>query len=99
MPNLKQRSSQDKPLRFDRRLIAGLDDDGIGEFGDRWQGATEVRRSVAGALTKSLDSAILQSESREVFDSPNALAALADLAGYRRGLREAIKLLSNQDQS
>lgn len=91
-----QDSNQD-PTRFDHRLIAGLTEDEVGEFAGRWKNASLVRQAAAQVLTKELERVILLSESPENVNSPNPLAVLADLHGYRRGLRTAIKLLTNQD--
>lgn len=85
--------------RLDSRLSRGLDEQQVVELIERFRNSLLVRQAIAGVLTKSLDHAILQSESRETFESPNALAVLSDLMGYRRGLREAISLILNQEQS
>ena len=87
--------SKQPAIRFDHQLIAGMDDDQLGEFYDRWKQAVLVRAKLVEVLTKDLDRAILLSESPENVNSPNPLAVLADLHGYRRGLRAAIKLLTN----
>lgn len=50
---------------------------------------------MAKVLTDELDRVILQSESQEVLRSPNALALLSDLNGYRRALRFSRSLLQN----
>lgn len=92
-----QDSEQWEVVRFDRRLLVGLDEDGVQELAIRFKSSQQVRDAIKGALTKEIDSAILCSESREVLNSPNALASLADLHGYRRGLRLAVKLLTNQE--
>ncbi len=85
--------------RFDRRLIQGLDEAGVQDFAVRWRSSRTVREQVVGVLTKELDRVILQSESGEALSSPNALATLADLHGYRRALRFTIKLLTNQQET
>lgn len=90
-------ASENQPVRFDRRLIAGMDDQEVADFHARWKNSATVRQVVAGALTKELNNAILQAESGEALKSPNALAEVADNAAFRRALRLAIKLLSNQD--
>lgn len=88
-------SNTSEPTRFDRRLVSGLGDDELEEFATRWKTSILIRQAVVKVLTKDLEHAILQSESREVWNSPNPLADLADLHAYRRGLRAAIKLLTN----
>lgn len=96
----QQTPSQDskaEPIRFDRRLLTGLTDDEVAEFAGRWKNGVHVRKAVVQVLTNELERAILLSESPENLNSPNPLAVLADLHGYRRGLRAAIKLLTNQD--
>ena len=90
--------SKGPAVRFDRRLLTGLDEQGVADLHARWNNSRHIRELLARALTKSLDSAILQSESSEVLASPNALAVLSDLNGYRRACREAIRLLTNQDE-
>lgn len=85
------------PTRFDQRLIRGLSDEELEEFAARWKTGAVVREAVVKCLTKDLEHAILLSESEETFKSPHPLAILSDLTGYRRGLRAAIKLLTNQD--
>ena len=87
--------SKPDPIRLDQRLVRGLSDDELTEFASRWKTAVHVRQAVVGVLTKDLDRAILLSESPENVNSQNPLAVLADLHGYRRGLRAAIKLLTN----
>lgn len=89
-----------KPQRIRRELLTQLENSptAVEEFQARWNSCKEVRHLVSGVLTKALDRAILQSESPETWGSPNALATLADQAGYRRGLREAIKLLTNCEE-
>lgn len=89
--------SSPEKTRFDARLVRGLDDDALAEFYERWKNSTVVRQAITKVLTKELDDAIIQSESKEVYELPNALAKLADLHAYRRGLRAAINLLTNQD--
>ena len=87
--------SNQEPFRFEARLVAGLDDDALAEFASRWRNSAAVRKAVVEVLTKDLDRAILLSESPDSLNSPNPLAVLSDLHGYRRGLRAAIKLLTN----
>lgn len=87
-----------KSIRFDSRLVRGLDEDALAEFAARWQSSRIVRESITRVLTDSLNRAILQSESGEAFASPHPALFLADQLSYRRGLREAIQLLTNQDQ-
>lgn len=57
--------------------------------------AKPVREAVVAVLQTELDRSVAESEKREQLDSPNYVAALADLMGYRRGLRTTIDLLTN----
>ncbi len=90
-------SEAPKKYRLDSRLSRGLDEQQVAELVERFRNSLHVRQAIAGVLTNALDHAILQSESRETFESPNALAVLSDLMGYRRGLREALSLILNQE--
>lgn len=81
--------------KFDRRLLPA--DGDAEDFATRFREASVLRTAIADLLTKEIQHGIIQSEAKEVLDSPNALAVLADLHGYRRGLRFALKLLTNQE--
>lgn len=100
----RNQGSQEPPqpsqaCRFDRRLMSSLDADQMQEFARAFKSCGPVREAVIRVLTKELDGAILQSESRDRLMGPNALADLTDLQGYRRGLRQAIKLLTDKETS
>jgi hypothetical protein len=75
----------------------GLDEQAIAEFNGRFKEARYIREAIVRVLTNELEGAILQSESRDRLNGPNALADHQDLMGYRRGLRHAIKLLTDKD--
>jgi len=89
--------SQGSSFRFDRRLVTGLDPEKLEEFNAAFRSCSPIRQALVKVLTKDLENAILQSESRDRLNGPNALADLSDLMGYRRGLRLAIKLLTDKD--
>lgn len=82
-------------MKFNSRLTKGLSEDQKKEFVQQWTLATNLREKIVSILQGSLDQAILESESGSVVDCPNYLAKIADLHGYRRGLRQAIKLISD----
>lgn len=75
-----------------------MTDGEIDELSVRWQNSKEIRGKLKQVLTTELEAAILSSEAKETWTSPNPALILAELAGYRRGLRTIIKLLTQQDK-
>lgn len=83
--------------RLDAGLLKGLDPREAEAMAQLYNSSLPIRELLVSLLTKELESSILLSDSAEYLDSPNALAKVADQSGYRRGLKRAIKLLSNRD--
>jgi hypothetical protein len=91
----QQGPSTPSPLRLNQKLRRAVGETDAEEFITRMQNCSMVRAVIAQVLTDELERVILQSESPASLDSPNALALLADLHGYRRALRFARSLLQN----
>lgn len=83
--------------RYNAKLARGLADEKLAEFEQAWGFSYEIRQRLAKVLQDSLDQAILESESDDLPESGNYIAKIADLHGYRRGLRQAIKLIHNEN--
>lgn len=83
--------------RFDARIFRLIPNDEFEEWSSRFQSAKAVREIISQVLTDEIEADILRVEAQETLDSPNALAVVAASIGYRRGLRQALKLLTNQD--
>lgn len=83
--------------RLDSRLTRGLPPEKVAQVENLYNNSSEIREMLAEVLTNELNSAILLADSPKFWDSPNALAEIADQAGYRRGLRTALKLLTSRD--
>lgn len=64
------------------------------EFIGRYENCSTIRELLAEHLTKCIERAILESESKMFLDSPNYTAAVSDNLGFRRGLRQALSLLT-----
>jgi hypothetical protein len=83
-----------KAVRIPAEFVRGMNDEDIKEVISRIQNCKFVRDLVSKVLTRRLDDAIIRAEDRTNLQSPNYVATLADTTGYRRGLREAIQLLT-----
>jgi hypothetical protein len=94
-----QGPSTPSPLRLNQKLRRAIGETEPEEFIQRLQNCSLVRGVIAQVLTDELERVILQSESPEVLDSPNALAVVADLHGYRRALRFARSLIQNSQDT
>lgn len=86
---------QSKTVRLPLEITRGKTREEVVELSDLYKNAKIIRELLAGVLTSEVESAILRTESREILNCPNALASIADLHGYRRGLRFALGLLTN----
>lgn len=89
---------QRRPMRIPVSLVKGLSREEIDELVEKIRNCSDVRQRIAGVLTKELESATILGEKRENLESPNYVGVLADLAGYRRGLRHALALLTMKEQ-
>lgn len=85
--------------RINAKILAGLKGEDKDNFLKSFSSSKDVREILAKHLTNRLESVIIESESIKIYDSPNALSLLADLQGYRRALRETIKLILPEEQS
>lgn len=81
--------------RFDSRLMRVAREQKV-DLRINYTAAEIFNNLLKKVLTDELESAILRSESGDILNSPNYQAAHADLIGYRKGLRFALKLLENQ---
>lgn len=68
------------------------------EFIQLYAANTRVTERIVSLLQGRLANKIEESEAVEIYDSPNFLLKLADLAGYRRCLRDTIKVISPSDK-
>ena len=80
-------------MKIDPRITRGLDEDDKKLVLSEYRASKNLREMLVRVLTESVDSAIIGDESVDLYKNPNALAEIANSRGYRRGLRQAIKLL------
>lgn len=78
---------------MDNRLTRGMDPKEAAEW-KAWFKATPHLEPFQRVLEAALEAAFRADDRAETFSSPNALATLAHAAGYRQGIREALKLLT-----
>jgi len=86
-----------KSVRIDARLVAGMSKEDRDMFLISFGNCKITREILSEHLTKEIDRVIIESESIKIYESPNALATLADLQGYRRALRFCQKLINPED--
>lgn len=82
--------------RINHALFEGLTPQECHDLVEMIKNCSMVRQRVTNVLTKARENAIIQSEDKKNLESPNYVGVLADLAGFRRGLRFAIDLLTLQ---
>lgn len=83
-------------MRLDSRITRGLDDEGKKLVLSEFRSSKNLRQILIKLLTEHIESAILLDESADIYKNSNALADIANSRGYRRGLRQAIKLLEEE---
>jgi hypothetical protein len=64
------------------------------EFIAQLKNSINVRRTIAEVLTKKYESAIIKEENGAFYHDSNAAVNVAYNGGYRKGLREALDLLT-----
>lgn len=95
---VSRRNQNRSPVaRVNGRLLRGMSEADQAEFVERIKNCKQFRDVVNGVLTEQIDLAIIKAEDPVLLKSPNYLAEHAHLAGYRRGLRAAIELLTLKD--
>lgn len=80
---------------MDNRLIRDRDNAEKKSFKAQFDDLKHFRRAFRTVWEKEYQESLDKTEKREVFDSPNALAAMAYELGYRAAKKECIKLLSD----
>lgn len=78
-------------------LTTGLNKKQKEELEVEFRNCENVRRIVAKLLTKRIENAIIHEENGENFADPVFSHSCAFSAGYRKGLREALKLLTPKE--
>lgn len=81
-------------MKFNTRLTSGRDKAELEKLRQAYRDSQGLLEILKRALTDELNDAIIKDESRSNYDCPNLLPLLADQAGYRRGLRYSLSLLS-----
>lgn len=79
---------------MDSRLVRGLgkaEQEGLAQWLRESKGHLQT---LVGALAADIGASQLQSDDREGWKGPNPVVEQAHAAGYREGLRAAIRLLS-----
>lgn len=95
----KAKASSPGAPRTDTRLLAHCADAAEREeFAILYRQSTRVRNALLGVLTKEIDGVTIELEEGTHLSSPNALATLTDKLAYRRGIRFAVKLLTQEKQ-
>lgn len=79
------------------RLVKGLTEDQVKELRARYANADTLLATIRGVVDKELKSRYNRHVREEVYSSPNALAVLADNAGYIRGMEFVLSLLTPKD--
>lgn len=80
-------------MRLNSRWTVGLTEEGKKELEAEWRNSRVLRKTLLRLLTEDVESSIIRQEGEDFIKNPNLLVAHADQQGYRRGLRQAIKLI------
>jgi hypothetical protein len=83
--------------RIDSRLLREIGVEDAEFIIDRLKSSRTVRDLLKRVLTKALDLAILRGEGKDLLKDPNYAVSQAWLAGYKTAVREAISLLTLED--
>ena len=93
-----QRKAPKKPSRLPpslKKLLKKEDAEAYEEY--YHQAATKaIRKLLAEELNKRIDTNVLASEKKDKYDLPSWAELQADSIGYRRAMRELIKLLTKE---
>lgn len=81
-------------MKLPSELVRGQSREDVALIQDLMTNSKTIRNELRKVLTRELDSAILQSESLVLSNSPELLGKLCDLQGYRRALRFAMSILT-----
>lgn len=83
------------PLRFDSRLLRIAKERKV-DLPLNYNAAEVFVEIAKKVLTNEIESATIRGESEEMSKVPDYAVSQADLNGYKRGLRHALKLLETQ---
>lgn len=78
--------------RINARLIKGLDRDEATKFIKEYELAKKILQKIRNEIHKEIESSYIKEEHLDEL----SLAKLAELLGYRRGLREALLYLPEE---
>lgn len=76
------------------RLTLDIPEADLQKFIDAYKDTVTVRRHIIKCLTKLIESSIIQEESEAFYHDSNASVKVAFNGGYRKGLKDAISLLT-----
>lgn len=80
-------------MKLSAEITRKLDSDDRKLVVDMMKNSKTIRNLLASALRSEIDCAIIQSEKLVLGEKPELLSKLADLQGYRRGLRHALSII------
>lgn len=95
---MTQRKARTKPSRLPPSLkkLLKKEDEGAYEEYYHQQSTKAVRKLLVEDLTKRIETNVLASEKKDKYDLPSWAELQADSIGYRRAMRELIKLLTKE---
>lgn len=94
----QKRAPKKKPSRLPTSLknLLKREDEGAYEEYYHQQATKAVRKLLVEELTKRIESNVLASEKKDKYELPSWAELQADSIGYRRAMRELIKLLTKE---